>query len=85
METIYVPITCIGCKRHSAMSFSRRDVKRKLDTGAPIALHCSYDDVTWDAASLERIEIMKFVMEAEAVSRIAMMRGPGDRSRAATA
>jgi hypothetical protein len=85
MDTIFVPITCIGCRRHSAMSFSKRDVKRKLDAGEPIALHCSYDDVTWDAASRERLEIMKFVMEAEVVSRIAMVREPIDRSRAAIA
>jgi hypothetical protein len=85
MDTIFVPITCIGCKRHSAMSFSKPDVKRKLETGEPIALHCSYDDVTWDAASLERLEIMKFVIEAEAVCRISMVRAPVDRSRAAMA
>ena len=85
MDTIFVPITCIGCKRHSAMSFSKRDVERKLDSGEPIALHCSYDDVTWDAASHERLEIMKFALEAEVVSRIAMPSAPIDRSGAAIA
>ena len=85
MHTIFVPITCIACKRHSAMSFSKRDVKHKLETGEAIALHCPYDEVTWDAASRERLEIMKFVMEDEVVSRIALVRAPLDRPRAAIA
>ncbi len=69
METLFVPITCSVCKRHSALSVSRREIKRKLQTGEPIELRCAYDDMTWDATSKERLQIMKLSIENDVVDR----------------
>jgi len=70
MDTIYVPIICIACKRHSAISVSKREMKRKLTNNEQIELHCAYDDVTWDASSRQRLDIMKIVIEDDTVSRV---------------
>jgi hypothetical protein len=70
MEAIFVPITCSVCKRHSAVSVPKLEVKRKLESGEPIELHCGYDDVKWDATSVERLQIMKLSMENDAVDRV---------------
>ena len=69
MEAIFVPITCHVCKRHSALSLPRLDIKRRLETGEPIELRCAYDGVTWDATSKERIQIMKLSIENDVVAR----------------
>ena len=69
MEALFVPITCSVCKRHSALSLSRREVKRRLETGEPIELRCAYDEVTWDATSKERLQIMKLAIENDVVDR----------------
>jgi hypothetical protein len=74
MEAIFVPITCSVCKRHSAVSVPRLEVKRKLESGEPIELRCAYDDVKWDATSGERLQIMKLSMENDTVERV--MSGP---------
>jgi hypothetical protein len=70
MEAIFVPITCSVCKRHSALSVSQREIKRKLATGEPIELRCAYDDTTWDATSRERLQIMKLSIENDVVDRL---------------
>jgi hypothetical protein len=70
MEAIFVPITCSVCKRHSAVSVPRLEVKRKLESGEPIELRCAYDDVKWDATSRERLQIMKLSMENDTVDRM---------------
>ena len=79
MEAIFIPITCSVCKRHSALSVPRLDIKRKLETGEPIELRCAYDDVTWDASSKERLRIMKLSIENDAVDRLMFgrVRDPG--------
>ena len=69
MEAIFVPITCSVCKRHSALSLPRLDLKRKLETGEPIPLRCAYDGVAWDATSKERMQIMKLSIENDVVAR----------------
>ena len=74
MEAIFVPITCSVCKRHSAISVARREIKRKLESGEPIELRCAYDDVTWDATSRERLQIMKLSIENDAVDRLMLGR-----------
>jgi hypothetical protein len=74
MESIFVPITCSVCKRHSALSVSRLEIKRKLETGEPIELRCAYDDVTWDATSRERLQIMKLSIENDVVVRFMLGR-----------
>jgi hypothetical protein len=70
MEAIFVPITCSVCKRHSAVSVSKHEIKRKLETGEAIVLRCAYDDVAWDATSKERLQIMKLSMEDDSVDRM---------------
>ena len=75
MEAIFVPITCSVCKRHSALSVSKHEIKRKLETGEPIELRCAYDDVKWDATSRERLQIMKLSMENDTVDRVRLGRG----------
>ena len=84
MQAIFVPITCSVCKRHSALSVSKHEVKRKLETGEPIELRCAYDDVKWDATSRERLQIMKLSMEDDAVDRMMWGRGRIDRQGTAT-
>lgn len=84
MEAIFVPITCNVCKRHSALSVSKYVIKRKLETGEPIELRCAYDDVTWDATSRERLQIMKLSMENDTVDRTMMGRRGIDRQGSAT-
>jgi hypothetical protein len=74
MEAIFVPITCSVCKRHSALSVSRREIKRKLESGEPIELRCAYDDVKWDATSKERVQIMKLSIENDVVDRLLLGR-----------
>lgn len=69
METIFVPITCIVCKRHSALPLSSAEIRQRLDSGAPIELRCAYDDVTWDAASRERLQLMRLLIENDAVDQ----------------
>jgi hypothetical protein len=70
MDIIYVPITCAVCKRHSAMSLSKSEIKEKLATGEPIELHCGYDEEKWDASSKERLLMMKLCLESDAVKRV---------------
>jgi hypothetical protein len=84
MEAIFVPITCNVCKRHSALSVSKYDIKRKLETGEPIELRCAYDDVKWDATPRERLQIMKLSMENDTVDRIMVCRPRIDRQGSAT-
>ncbi|HEV7614271.1 MAG TPA: hypothetical protein VGO37_20515 [Steroidobacteraceae bacterium] len=84
MEAIFVPITCNVCKRHSALSVSKYDIKRKLETGEPIELRCAYDDVKWDATSRERLQIMKLSMENDTVDRMMMGRRRIERQGSAT-
>ena len=84
MEAIFVPITCSVCKRHSALSVSKHDIKRKLQTGEPIELRCAYDDVEWEATSKERLQIMKLSMENDTVDRMMVVRGRTDRHGTAT-
>ncbi len=79
MEAIFVPITCSVCGRHSALSVSKHEIKRKLETGEPIDLRCAYDEVTWEATSKERLQIMKLSMENDAVDRIRWGRAHTDR------
>jgi hypothetical protein len=83
MDAIFVPITCSVCKRHSALSVSKYEIKRKLETGEPIELRCAYDEVTWDATAKERLQIMKLSMENDTVDR--MMWGPHRADRQGTA
>lgn len=70
MDAIFVPITCSVCKRHSAVSIPKLEIKRKLENGEAIVLRCAYDDVKWDATSKERLQIMKLSMEDDAVDRM---------------
>jgi hypothetical protein len=70
MDIIYVPITCAVCKRHSAMSLSKSEIKENLATGEPIELHCGYDAEKWDASSKERLLMMKLCLENDAVKRV---------------
>ena len=70
MEAIFVPITCTVCKRNSALSVSKHDIKRKLETGDPIELCCAYDEVKWDATPRERLQIRKLSMEDDTVDRM---------------
>lgn len=84
MEAIFVPITCSVCRRHSALSVSKHDIKRKLETGEPIELHCAYDEVKWDATSKERLQIMKLSMENDTVDRMMVRRGRFDRHETAS-
>jgi hypothetical protein len=84
MEAIFVPITCNVCKRHSAVSVSKLEIKRKLETGEPIELRCAYDEVKWDATSMERLQIMKLSMENDAVDRMMSWPRRIDRQGAAT-
>lgn len=75
MDRIFVPITCAVCQRHSALSFSKSEIKQKLESGESIELHCAYDEVKWDATSKERLQIMKLSMENDVVNRV-MLRQP---------
>ena len=70
MDAIFVPITCSVCKRHSAVSVSKFEIKHKLESGEAIELRCAYDDVKWDATSRERLQIMKLSMENDTVDRV---------------
>jgi hypothetical protein len=83
MEAIFVPITCSVCKRHSALSVSTYEIKRKLETGEPIELRCAYDEVKWEATSNERLQIMKLSLENDAVERITWGRHRADRQDSA--
>ena len=80
MDAIFVPITCSVCKRHSALSVSKYEIKRKLETGEPIELRCAYDEVKWDATSQERLQIMKLSMEDDTVDRMMWGRHRADRA-----
>lgn len=84
MEAIFVPITCSVCRRHSALSVSKYEIKRKLETGEPIELRCAYDEVKWEATSKERLQIMKLSMENDTVDRIMWGRHRADRQGSAT-
>lgn len=84
MEAIFVPITCNVCKRHSAVSLPRLEIKRKLESGEPIELRCAYDDVKWDATSRERLQIMKLSMENDTVDRVMSWPRRVDRQGVAT-
>jgi hypothetical protein len=75
MDTIFVPITCLVCRRHSALSLSKSEIKQKLDSGEAIELHCAYDDVKWDATSRERVQMMKLSVENDVVNR-ALLKHP---------
>jgi hypothetical protein len=69
METIFVPLICSCCKRHSVVSFARIALKRLLVSGEAIELRCAYDDHTWDASAEERDWILKLARENDAVER----------------
>src|SRR6202049_1535088 len=84
MDAIFVPITCSVCKRHSAVSVSKLEIKRKLETGEAIELRCAYDEVKWDATSKERLQIMKLSMENDTVDRVMSWPRRIDRQGAAT-
>jgi hypothetical protein len=73
METIFVPLICNACKRHSVVSFTRTELKRLLVSGDPIELRCAYDDHAWDASARERDRILKLARENDAVERITLM------------
>ncbi len=72
METIFVPVICNSCKRHSVVSFARIELKRRLASSDSIELRCAYDDHTWDASSRERDRILKLARENDAVERITL-------------
>jgi hypothetical protein len=74
METIFVPVICNSCKRHSVVSFARVELKRLLGDGDSIELRCAYDDHAWAASSRERDRMLKLVRENDAVERIAPRR-----------
>ena len=74
METIFIPVICKACNRHSVVSFARIELKRRLAGSDPIELRCAYDDHTWDASSQERFRILKLVRENDAVDRITSKR-----------
>jgi hypothetical protein len=74
METIFVPVICNACKRHSVVSFARIELKRRLASSDSIELRCAYDDHTWDASSRERDRILKLARENDAVERITLRR-----------
>jgi hypothetical protein len=74
METIFVPVICNSCKRHSVVSFARIELKRRLASSDSIELRCAYDDHTWDASSRERDRILKLARENDAVERISLRR-----------
>lgn len=74
METIFVPVICNSCKRHSVVSFARIELKRLLVSGNSIELRCAYDDHTWDASLRQRDRILKLVRDNDAVERITLRR-----------
>lgn len=71
MERIFVPFTCGVCHRHSARSFPRSEIQRKLETREVIQLRCAYDDIAWDASPSERMLMMKLLIEHDAIRRLA--------------
>jgi hypothetical protein len=77
METIFVPVICNSCKRHSVVSFARIELKRRLAGSDSIELRCAYDDHTWDASPRERDRILKLARDNDAVERIALRRSGG--------
>ena len=79
METIFIPVICKACNRHSVVSFARIELKRRLAAGDTIELRCVYDDHTWDASSQERFRILKLVRENDAVDRITSKRTDNHR------
>lgn len=74
METIFVPVICNSCKRHSVVSFARIELKRLLASSDSIELRCAYDDHTWHASSRERDRILKLARENDALERITLRR-----------
>ena len=74
METIFVPVICNSCKRHSVVSFARTELKRRLAISDSIELRCAYDDHTWYASSRERDRILKLARENDALEHITLRR-----------
>jgi hypothetical protein len=74
METIFIPVVCEACKRHSVVSFARIELKRRLASSDSIELRCAYDDHSWEASSQELVRILKLVRENDAVDRITSKR-----------
>ena len=74
METIFIPVVCKACNRHSVVSFARIELKRRLASSDSIELRCAYDDHTWAASSHERLRILKLARESDAVDRITSKR-----------
>jgi len=69
MDTLFVAITCRACQRHSAMSFSRAELRQKLEQRDVIEFHCSYDDHGWAVGFRERMQLMRWLNESEATAR----------------
>jgi hypothetical protein len=84
METIFIPVICKECNRHSVVSFARIELKRRLASSDSIELRCAYDDHTWAASSQERFRILKLARENDAVDRITSKR-PDNNGRDALA
>ena len=84
METIFIPVVCKACNRHSVVSFARIDLKRRLASSDSIELRCAYDDHIWGASSHERLRILKLARESDDVDRITSKR-PDNHGRHAVA
>ena len=68
-DTVFVPITCAGCLRTSALGLATSELEQKLFAGESIELRCGFDGRTWEASPRERARVAKFYEENKAIPR----------------
>jgi hypothetical protein len=82
MDSLFVPITCRACKRHSAMCFSRAELRQKLEHREVIEFRCVYDDHGWATGFRERMQLTRWLNESEATARSLFDRAEGESAHA---